>query len=44
MNTKSEIKSYIKQKLSTNHAWALRALIKIYEFQTADEQHYEQTS
>ena len=44
MKTKSEIKSYIKQKLSTNHKWAMRALIKIYEFQTADEQHYKQTS
>jgi hypothetical protein len=32
------IKDYIKSQLATNPAWALRALVKIYERQTADEQ------
>ena len=32
------IKAHIKNQLATNPAWALRALVKIYERQTADEQ------
>ena len=32
------IKTHIKNQLATNPAWALRALVKIYERQTADEQ------
>lgn len=36
MNT--VIKTHIKNQLATNPAWALRALVKIYERQTADEQ------
>lgn len=38
MATKTQIKGFVKLKLSTDPVWALRALIKIYEFQTQDEQ------
>ncbi len=38
MATKTQIKGFVKLKLSTDPIWALRALIKIYEFQTRDEQ------
>lgn len=30
--------AHIKRMVGTNRAWALRALIRIYEYQTADEQ------
>lgn len=36
--TQAQIKSFLKKKLSTDEAWALRALVKIHEFQTMDEQ------
>jgi hypothetical protein len=36
--TKSCVLSYIKHQLSTNSAWALRALTTIYARQTQDEQ------
>lgn len=32
------VKTHIKNQLATNPVWALRALVKIYERQTADEQ------
>ena len=32
------VKTHIKNQLATNPAWALRALVKLYERQTADEQ------
>jgi hypothetical protein len=35
---KTVIKDYIKSQLATNPAWAIRALVKIYERQTLDEQ------
>ena len=35
---KTVIKDHIKNQLATNPAWAIRALVKIYERQTADEQ------
>lgn len=35
---KSEIKEFVKKKLSTDPKWALHALLKIYDFQTQDEQ------
>ena len=34
---KNLLKNEIKNKLATNAAWSLKALVKIYEFQTADE-------
>lgn len=36
--TQNQIRSFLKKQLSTNEAWALRAIVKIHEFQTADEQ------
>lgn len=38
MASKTQIKGFLKLKLSTDPVWALRALIKIYEFQTIEEQ------
>jgi hypothetical protein len=35
---KEATRNYIKKQLGTNSGWALRALVKIYERQTADEQ------
>lgn len=35
---KEATRNYIKNQLGTNSGWALRALVKIYERQTADEQ------
>ncbi len=42
--TQSEIRDFVKKQLGTNKAWALKALIKIFEFQTENEQEYEETS
>jgi hypothetical protein len=36
--TQVQIKSYLKMKLATDKAWALRALVRIHEFQTQSEQ------
>lgn len=36
--TQAQIKTFLKKMLSTNEAWALRALVRLHEFQTADEQ------
>jgi hypothetical protein len=36
--TQVQIRSFLKKKLSTDEAWALRALVKIHEFQTLSEQ------
>lgn len=36
--TQKQIRSFLKKQLSTNPAWALRALVRIHEFQTMDEQ------
>jgi hypothetical protein len=41
--TKTQIKEFVKRKLSTDITWATRALIKIYEFQTQDEQKMQGT-
>jgi len=41
---KDDVRNYIKQQLGTNSQWALRALVKIYENQTADEQAVGQTT
>ena len=37
------IKEYIQDKLRTDDKWAMRALVKLYERQTADERASEQT-
>ena len=36
--TKSMVSAYVKHQLATNPTWALKALLKIYSLQTADEQ------
>lgn len=35
---KTVIKDYIRTQLGTNPAWATRAIVKLYELQTAAEQ------
>ena len=40
---KSEIKQYVRTKLGSDPRWAKHALLKIFEFQTADEQERETT-
>ena len=41
--TKGAIRDYVKHQLGYNEAWALKALLKIYDFQTRDEKLYENT-
>ena len=41
--TKSQIATFVRNKLKTNEQWAMAALLKIYEFQTADEKAVGQT-
>ena len=41
--TKVQIKEFVKAKLSTDEVWAQRALLKIFEFQTLDEQKSKHT-
>jgi len=36
--TKIQIKTFFKTKLSIDSNWAVKGMLKIYEFQTADEQ------
>lgn len=36
--TKKKITEFVKHKLATDKKWAIRAMLKIYEFQTAHEQ------
>ena len=36
--TKGAIAEFVRNKLSTNEQWAKAALLKIYDFQTAEEQ------
>jgi len=42
--TKKEQREYLRQRLSTDRGWAKAALLKIYEYQTEDEQRSECTS
>ena len=41
--TKKEVKEFVKGKLGTDRIWALKALLKIFEFQTLDEQKSKDT-
>jgi len=41
--TKNQIKDFVKAKLSTDPVWAQRALLRIFEFQTLDEQKSKHT-
>ena len=36
--TKGAIAEFVREQLKTNDVWAKAALLKIYDFQTADEQ------
>ena len=36
--TKTQLKEFVKNKLSTDPIWAKQALLHIYEFQTKEEQ------
>ena len=42
--SKANLQKYLKNQLSTNSAWAIRGLVKIYTLQTADEQESDRTS
>ena len=39
--TKAEIREFVKTKLSKDPRWAQRALLKVFEFQTQEEQNVE---
>ena len=41
---KTITKEFIKNKLATNPAWAVKGLVKIYTLQTTDEQASDRTS
>lgn len=41
--TQNEIRDFVKKQLATNKDWALKALLKIFEFQTKSEQESENT-
>lgn len=41
--TKTQIKGFVKLKLSTDPLWAQKALLRIYEFQTQDEKQRQST-
>lgn len=41
--TKVQIRDFVKSKLSTDPIWARHALLKIYEFQTMEEQRAKDT-
>jgi hypothetical protein len=41
--TKTQIRDFVRTKLETDPRWAKAALLKIYEFQTSDEQISEYT-
>jgi len=41
--TKTQIRDYVRTKLGTDPRWAKAALLKIFEFQTAEEQSAERT-
>lgn len=44
MTTTDAIKNFVKNKLSTNPKWVERAIIKLFERQTSDEQTSEETN
>ena len=41
--TKAQVREFVKTKLSKDPEWAQRALLKIFEFQTQEEQKAEHT-
>lgn len=44
LQTKKEKVAFVKQMLASNPAWAVRGLLKIYEFQTEAEQRVGETT
>ena len=44
LKTKKEKVAFVKQMLASNPAWAVRGLLKIYEFQTEAEQRVGETN
>lgn len=42
--TKKSRKEFLKNKLGTNRTWAINAMLKIYEYQTSEEQNIESTT
>ena len=43
MKISSAVTTYVKNQLSTNPAWAQRAIVKLWQRQTADEQAAQNT-
>ena len=43
LTTKKDRVAHIKEMLKTNEKWAIRALVRIFEYQTRDEQDSETT-
>ena len=41
--TKTQVRDFVKAKLATDPIWAQKALLKIFEFQTLDEQKCKDT-
>ncbi len=41
--TKKEVKEFVKEKLATDRIWAIKALLKIFENQTLEEQKFKDT-
>lgn len=44
LKTKKEKKAFVREMLATNPAWAVRGLLKIYEFQTDAEKRVGDTT
>ena len=44
LTTKKARIQFVREKLATNEAWALRGLVRIFENQTEDEQAHETVS
>lgn len=44
MKTKKDTISYFKEMLASNDKWAVRGLLRIYQYQTAHEKSIEQTT
>ncbi len=39
--TTNVVKTFVVERLSTNDAWAVKALVRLYDFQTREEQRIE---
>lgn len=43
-STNKEVEKFVKEQLATNERWAIRALLRIYEYQTPEEQETQETT